>query len=164
MDRTEEHELKADTVRKNLDYLVRFAFFRTGDRASAEDIVHDAVVRFIEHRHPPVAAANMRAYLFRIVYNLCNERRESRGDMPLDAMDLPEETEEERLDCEEAERISSILDAIPCRQAEVIRMNVVDGMSFAEISRVMSVPVSTLKSRYRTGMDRLKTMYLKNRK
>lgn len=162
MEKNNEHELKADVVRKNLDYLVRFAFFRTGDRASAEDMVHDAIVRFLEHRQPPIAPENMRAYLFRIVCNLCNAYRKDRVEKALDTVDMPEETESDRLDCEEAERINALLDAIPEHQSDVIRMNVVDGLSFAEISRIISVPVSTLKSRYKTGMDRLKNMYLKN--
>ncbi len=156
-----ENEQKAQVVRENLDYLVRFAFFRTGHRELAEDLVHDAVVRFIEHRHPPVMPENMRAYLFRIVYNLCQESANgNRRCISIDEIDVTlDETEEERLDMEEAERINSILDAIPERQAEIVRMNVVDGLSFVESSRILSVPASTLKSRFKAGMDKLIQMY-----
>ena len=65
-------------------------------------------------------------------------------------------------DSDEVERINSILDALPERQAEVIRMNVIDELSFAEISRILSVPESTLKSRFKTGMNKLKDLYLKD--
>ncbi len=159
-----ENELKERVVRENLDYLVRFALFRIGNMSLAEDTVYDAIVKFIEHRHPPIAPENMRSYLFRIVYNLCQERCRvaSKYNVPLEQINEVSLTPEQQLDSDEVERINSILDALPERQAEVIRMNVIDELSFAEISRILSVPESTLKSRFKTGMNKLKDLYLKD--
>ena len=36
-------------IEANLDALVRFAYFRIGDRVEAEDIVYDAVLRLLEN-------------------------------------------------------------------------------------------------------------------
>ena len=36
-------------IETNLDALVRFAYFRTGDRVEAEDIVFEAVLRLLEN-------------------------------------------------------------------------------------------------------------------
>ena len=118
----------------------------------AEDTVYDAIVKFIEHRHPPIAPENMRSYLFRIVYNLCQERCRvaSKYNVPLEQINEVSLTPEQQLDSDEVERINSI------------RMNVIDELSFAEISRILSVPESTLKSRFKTGMNKLKDLYLKD--
>lgn len=159
-----ENELKERVVRENLDYLVRFALFRIGNMSLAEDTVYDAIVKFIEHRHSPIAPENMRSYLFRIVYNLCQERCRvaCKYNVSLEQINEVSLTPEQQLDSDEVERINSLLDALPERQAEVIRMNVIDELSFAEISRILSVPESTLKSRFKTGMNKLKDLYLKD--
>lgn len=39
-------------------------------------------------------------------------------------------------------------------------MNVVDGLSFVEISSILSIPQSTAKSRYKSGMDKLRNLYI----
>ena len=56
-----ENELKERVVRENLDYLVRFALFRIGNMSLAEDAVYDAIVKFIEHKHPPIAPEIVRS-------------------------------------------------------------------------------------------------------
>lgn len=37
-----------DVIEANLDALLRFAYFRVGDRVEAEDIVYEAVLRLLE--------------------------------------------------------------------------------------------------------------------
>lgn len=58
-------------IEENLDALVRFAYFRISDRAEAEDVVYEAVLRLLEKRE---MVNDARCYLFRIVYNLCQDR------------------------------------------------------------------------------------------
>ncbi len=41
---SDRNKILAKVVQDNLDYLVRFAFFRIGDKDEAEDIVSDAVL------------------------------------------------------------------------------------------------------------------------
>lgn len=165
MNNTNESSHMEQVVRDNLDYLVRFAFFRVQNKSVAEDIVYEAVARVMEHRHPPVRPENMRCYLFRTVYNLCQDSYRSirSTDIPIDGIDIADEDGEESLDIDEVERINSILDSLPGRQAEVIRMNVVDDLSFVEISRILAVPATTLKSRFKAGMDKIKELYFKNK-
>lgn len=57
---------------------------------------------------------------------------------------------------EDADRINTLLDSLPTREADIIRMNVIDNLSFVEISSILSIPQSTAKSRYKSGMDRLR--------
>ena len=146
-----------ELMRANLDALVRFARFRTGDRAEAEDIVYEAVLRLLEN-HNKVRDA--KCYLFRIVYNLCqNKFREKRNPtVSLELVDLPD-VEEEKLDLEEINRINRLLDGLPPNEAEIVRMNVVDEISFVEISQILNLPQSTAKSRFYSGMKKLREEY-----
>lgn len=146
-------------IEENLDYLVRFALFRVGDKEAAEDIVQEGALRLLEKANS-IKPSAARLYLFRIVYNLCQDyHKAKRENLSLNSIDTADE--EALLDEEEAKRINRMLETIPIREQEVIRMNVVDELSFAEISRILEVPVSTIKSRFRAGMSKLKTLYLK---
>lgn len=144
-------------IEANLDALTRFACFRTGDRAGAEDIVYEAVLRLLENREMVVDA---RCYLFRIVYNLCQDefRRKRLPTVPFDNIDLPDKSDE-RLDQEEIDRINRLLDDLPPTEAEIVRMNVVDELTFVEISHILNLPQSTAKSRFYSGMKKLRLKY-----
>lgn len=74
----------------------------------------------------------------------------------LDVADMIDEV----MDLEDADRINAILDSLPLREADIIRMNVIDGLSFVEISSILAIPQSTAKSRYKSGMDKLRKQYI----
>lgn len=160
---------KDGVVEENLDYLVRFALFRVGEKSLAEDIVHDAVVRFLDRCPRGLEAVRMRAYLFRIVYNLCMtaqvaDRRRSLREVSLDSVERAvADDDDDSLDEEEARRLNRMLDGLPEKEKEVVRMRAMDGLSFVEISEILSLPQSTLKSRYKSGLDRLRTLFCNNK-
>ena len=151
-------------VEENLDYLVSFAYFRLGNHVEAEDIVYDAVLRFLDKAPDDIKTECVRLYLFRIVHNLCHEktRTERKDWIPIDEIDVEDRTTD-ILDLEDADRINVCLDSLPQREADVIRMNVIDNLSFVEISGILSIPQSTAKSRYKSGMDKLRKLFIKNK-
>lgn len=153
-----------NVIEANLDYLVRFATLRIGNRYDAEDIVHEAVKKLLETNLRNINVNSLRMYLFRIVYNLCQDFFIShRAQLHLSDSDydIPD-TMDDSADHEEIERINRLLDNLPDREAEVVRMNVMDELSFVEISQILSIPASTAKSRFKSGMDKLKQQYFKN--
>lgn len=155
-----------DVIQNNLDYLVRFASVRVGSKSDAEDVVHEAVRRILETDLSKIRQDSIKMYLFRIVYNLCKDFYLTGGNVrPLSEIDddIPDSSKEDVLDLEEIERLNSILDNLPDKEAEIVRMSVIDELSFVEISQILSTPASTVKSRYKTGMEKLKNQYLKNK-
>ncbi len=155
------HKTISRIIEDNLDYLVRFAFYRLGNHDEAEDLVYDAVLKFLEKGTNNIKPESVRLYLFRIVHNLCQDyvRSGKRDIMHIEDYDI-ESTSYEILDLEDADRINACLDSLPSREADIIRMNVVDGLSFVEISSILSIPQSTAKSRYKSGMDKLRNLYI----
>lgn len=149
-----------DVIEANLDALVRFAYFCTGDRAEAEDIVYEAVLRLLENSDK---ANDAKCYLFRIVHNLCHDkfRKKQIPTIPFETVDMPDDAEN-RLDQEEIDRINRLLDCLPANEAEIVRMNVVDELSFAEIGRILNLPQSTAKSRFYSGMKKMRQKYFTN--
>lgn len=157
-------QIVGEVIESNLDYLVRFAALRIGNRYDAEDIVHEAVTKLLEADLGKIKANSLRMYLFRIVYNLCQDFFISTNPLrPLSVNDndIPDRGIEAEADRDEIERLNRMLDSLPQREAEVVRMNVMDELSFVEISQILSIPASTAKSRFKSGMNKLKQYFNK---
>ena len=159
---SDRNKILARVVQDNLDYLVRFAFFRIGDKDEAEDIVSDAVLKFLTKPPLSLKADKLKSYLFKIVYNLCMDYlRDDTQMVSMEAIAAIQEPVEETESCEqEFARLTSILSGLPEKEAEIIRMNVIDELTFAEIGVILDIPASTAKSRYKSGMDKLRRRYM----
>lgn len=153
-------------IEENLDRLIRFAFFRLGDVSKAEDAVQEAILRILDKPPSLLMPGKLKAYLYRTVYNLCQDSfRENLHytKIPIESIEEVESGNEDTLDMEEAERLYGLLRHIPEKESEVIRMNVIDELSFAEISRIMHLPQSTVKYRYKCGMKKMRELYSNNK-
>lgn len=152
-------EILEKLVEANQDYLFRFAYFRVGSREVAEDIVQNVFLKLIENCIDLSLMKSPRMYLFKMVSNRCidYQRRETINHVPLDEVKgLMDEDEEGVTLRQEYERIVALLDNIPFKQAEIIRMNTIDNLSFVEIGELLDLPVSTVKSRFVYGVDKVR--------
>jgi len=135
--------------------LLRYACYRLGNADDAEDAVQDVLLRMqsaVSRPERPVA------YLYRSLANLCASRMRGQrvGQVSLE--------EAKHLACEEPadfsqefQRISQLLAMIPDEQQEVIRLRFHCDKSFAEIADILGVPLATAKSRFRYGMEKLRS-------
>lgn len=57
---------------------------------------------------------------------------------------------------QEYRRINTLLHSIPVEQAEVIRMRIHGDRSFVEIADILEIPVTTVKSRFLYGIEKIK--------
>ena len=59
---------------------------------------------------------------------------------------------------EESIRISNALVQVPFEQREVVVLHLHGGMKFREIAKLQAVSTKTIQSRYRYGLEKLKTL------
>ena len=141
------------------DALLTYACYRLGNRSDAEDVLHDCYLRLHERFTDGQEGAklNIRNYVFRSLSNLCTDRLADRTrhlTVDLGQQDV-EETDTDNRESEYC-RITSVLDRIPEEQAEVIRLRMYGNRSFAEISNILQVPLSTAKSRFLYGIEKIR--------
>lgn len=139
--------------------LLTYACYRLGNRSDAEDVLHDCYLRLHERFTDGQEGAkmNIRNYVFRSLSNLCTDRLADRTrhlTVDLGQQDV-EETDTDNRESEYC-RITSVLDKIPEEQAEVIRLRMYGNRSFAEISNILQVPLSTAKSRFLYGIEKIR--------
>ena len=152
-------------VKANQDRLVRHAYFRLGNRQEAEDIVQEVMIRIYQEKENKQHIDRVTSYAFRMVFNACVDhlRKKTRNNFEqlnglnvLVAID-GSNRETEIIAKEEFHRINQLLNSIPAKQAEVLRLRIIDELSFIEIAEIMKVPVTTIKSRFSYGIIKLRT-------
>lgn len=138
----------------------RFAWHLTNDREATRDVVQDAwmaIVRGIKRLDDP---ALFRSWAYRIVSNKCadwlRQRIAQRG-LAQEPRVAPEPASREPDSSDEVEPLRRALRRLPDEQRAILSLHYLDGMSVAEIARVMDVPTGTVKSRLHHARNRLKT-------
>lgn len=147
----------------NQDALVNHAFFITGSTQDAEDIVQECFVKLYFQSPEFSEASKTKAYLYRMVNNAAIDLIRKRKHQIVDVGKLANLTDEQtngskqkHLMHNEFLRIVQLLDQIPGEQSEVIRMRTVSDLSFVEIARILDIPVTTVKSRFTYGINKLR--------
>lgn len=147
-----------------LDSLVKHAFFITGSIHDAEDIVQDTFLKFYHQSTALIEASKTKAYLYRMVYNasidLIRKRKQNHFVELNNKLILSDEqmngSKNKILLHSEFFRIKKLLKQIPVGQSEVIWMRTVSNLSFVEIAQILDIPATTVKSRFKYGIDKLR--------
>lgn len=151
-------EQLAEWIDKWQEQLFRYAFYRVGNRSDAEDVVQDAFLKIASTTTP---ISNPKAYLFRIVSNGCvDSLRQKSLLQPLQER-IPTTSYSEEMEAqEEFKRIERLLSRLPEQQSEVIRLHIHAGLKFTEIAEMLEEPVTTIKSRFASGIEKLKQRFI----
>ncbi len=146
------------------DQLFRFAFFRTGSFDDSQDIVQEVFIKLYHENDSLTTVINIKQYLYKSISNACIDYQRKRKNlkfMNLEQAVLPTDIHEKDvsdklIQTEEYTRLERLLNDLPNEQSEVIRLRVFDNLSFVEISSILEIPVTTIKSRFKYGIDKLK--------
>ena len=154
------------------DMLFNQAYRMMGEPQAAEDATQDAFIAAFRKLHT-YRGGSFRAWLLRIVTNLCYDelrRRKRRPTSPLEPLDQydeeiespqwltdpgenPEETTER---AELAEALQYCLDDLPPEFRSVVILVDIQGMDYAEASQAVGRPLGTVKSRLARARGRLR--------
>ena len=148
-------------------HLLRYACYRLGNPDDAQDAVQDTFL-LLHNRQQDAHGQPLsqpRHYLYRSLSNICTDRlrqHQTRQFIPLEQAahlcdEQPDDFEQE------FRKIATLLAAIPDEQAEVIRLRIHGDNSFTDIAAILELPVSTVKSRFQYGIEKIrKGIYAKS--
>ena len=130
-------------------------------RHDAEDVLQTVFVRIVSKRHRLAKARRLNAYVYRMARNeavrLIGRRKKGRTIEAVNESWLiaPEEKPEPN---DLAEELQTALARLPQPQREVIVMKIYRHKTFLEISGLLGLSQNTVASRYRYGMEKLRTL------
>ena len=148
-----------------LEPLYATALRLTRNRADAEDLVQDTVVKALRFSGRFERGTNLRAWLYTILHNTWRNRRRGRARDAVDvdserieraatgsggpaALDTPERILlRQSLDVE----LQAALNALPDAFREAVWLRDVDEFSYGEIAEMLGVPIGTVMSRISRG-------------
>jgi RNA polymerase sigma-70 factor (ECF subfamily) len=123
----------------------------TRDMTSAEDAVQTAVLGVLRRRRPP---RELRPYLYRAVHNAaCDFRRRHGGTEGIFV-----EEEAPAADPADTRLLNQCLGELPEEQRETVVLKAVVGLTFAEIADVHRKSINTVTSRYRRGIEKMRSL------
>ena len=147
---------------RHLDRLLTVAMHLLGNASDAEDAVQEVFASFVESLDTLTLRSSLRNFLAVCVANKSRDmlRRRNRPHAgPLGAappLDVPE-TLELVVHSEQANRLAEALARLPYEQREVITLHIHAGLTFRAMARALGVSLGTVQSRYRYGLNNLKT-------
>jgi RNA polymerase sigma-70 factor (ECF subfamily) len=143
-------------VLPHVNGLFRLAMWFERDRAEAEDLVQETMIRALESFHRFESGTNCRAWLATILRNVRSNRRRSRSRSPL--VDDPDDRIAQTIPFVPPvpqqltdEEILGALARIPASFQEVILLCDVEELSYKEIAAVLGIPLGTVMSRLHRG-------------
>lgn len=151
---------------KYRDYLLTLAMQLLNDAGAAEDAVQDVFVSLVRSREAFRVHGNLRSYLATCVVNRARDhlrRGRRRGPVRSLATDAPVESDtappDGRLLSNERSRlVARALARLPDEQREVIALHLNGQLKLREVAKLQNVPLTTVRGRYRHGINRLRSI------
>lgn len=145
-----------------------FCVYLTGSRDKADDLYQQTFLTAIEKGNLD-DSQNPKSYLIAIAVNLWKNQKKKyavrnkkaniiylEADNPEQLADRSESVEEQLIREEEKRLVRKLVDSLPDKLRIVILMFYMEDMSLLEISKVLHIPLGTVKSRIHQAKSRLK--------
>ncbi|MHC4474218.1 MAG: RNA polymerase sigma factor [Planctomycetota bacterium] len=145
------------------DYLLTIAAALVGDVNAAEDVVHDVFCSFIESRERIRLSGNLKSFLRTCVANRARDKMRS-AKMRAVGLDGTEsiaadmKPDQSAVLDEQSRKLTAALAQLPYDQREAIVLHLRGGMKFRRIAAARAVSINTIKSRYRYGLEKLRSI------
>lgn len=139
--------------------LYHYLYRLLGDRAQADDLFQETFLRVVRHAQDYEPTAKFTTWLFTIARNQCMDlfRRKKVRHAALGALREAAEAQGEGVAPRElGHRLAAVLAALAEEQREVFLMRELLDIPFKEIAQVTGVPESTVKSRMRYALEKLR--------
>ena len=145
--------------------LLRIAAGLLNQAHAAEDIVHDVFVSLAQSADKLKPGGNLKGYLATCVVNCVrnsNRAIQRQQEVSLEGTDsgAPDSDKPEQwiVRNEELDRLNSAMAQLPYAQREVVILHIQGGMKFRAIAESQKTSINTVQSRYRYGLDKLRSL------
>jgi len=151
---------------KYRDGLLKVAAALLNDRSGIEDVLHDVFVEFAQTTGRFRLRGSLKGYLAICVANRARDRNRATRSRKTTSLDEVKPSlahgigpEGMAITRELAEKLDTAMAELPDEQRETIVLHLQSKLRFREIARLQGISVNTAQSRYRYGLDKLRTRF-----
>lgn len=145
--------------------LLRIAAGLLNQTSAAEDVVHDVFVQLAQSPQSLRLQGNLRSFLATCVVNRVRNTNKSAQRRRAGSLDQAEAVacdspgpERWILDNERFAKLRNALAELPYEQREVVVLHLQGGAKFRDIAKSQGVSINTVQSRYRYGLEKLRSL------
>ncbi|WP_404299599.1 RNA polymerase sigma factor [Alicycliphilus denitrificans] len=139
--------------------LRRYARALTGDPWAADDLVQDTLERACRKWLLWRSGSDLRAWLFTLMHNLyLNQRRGLIALQTLDSEMLATLAGTDGVACDTAIDLDRCLQRLPAEQRAVLLLVTLEDMAYADVARILGIPVGTVMSRLSRARGRMREL------
>jgi len=134
------------------------------DRATGEDVVHDVFVSFVRFCPKLRLRTSLRSYLLSSVANRVRNLKRAKAQRTPPVDEVPDRSSDlhrpDRIavQAEQATLVEQAMRQLPYDQREAIVLHLQVTMTFKEIAISQNVSINTVQSRYRYGLQKLRSL------
>jgi len=150
---------------KYKDDLLRLAIALVNDVSLAEDVVNDSFVTFTRSLGELSLRGNLKSFLTTCIVNHArnvNRTRQRRSTVGLEKAGQVQSGSKgpgQSAICNEQYRqLSDAMTELPYGQREILILHLQNDATFRQIAGLLNISVNTVKSRYRYGLNKLRTL------
>jgi RNA polymerase sigma-70 factor (ECF subfamily) len=167
-----DREAFAELIEIYKDKIFQLAYRMVGNRQDAEDIAQETFLRVYANLHNYDDSYKFSTWIYRIATNLCIDRgRKKRPDFSLDEeiesgqgmdwysrLSSNDKTPEEKLVTQELqETVQDAISHLAPKYRSIMILRYIEDLSLQEISDVLKLPVTTIKTRIHRGREALRS-------
>jgi len=137
------------------DQMYALAFSILKNPADAEDAMQETFLKVLQRIDTYRENGNARAWLLSVTRNASIDiLRERKNTLSMDDPDIMEQPGE-KTDMAQRVMIGDALMALTQTDRQIVVLKAVSGMNFAEISRIVDLPLTTVQKRYQRARKKL---------
>jgi len=147
----------------NRDRLYRIAYAWSRNKALADDLVQETMIKALRHQSQLRDSAALEAWLFSILANCYRDYfRRQRPMDDVDELELMHDSTPESETCENeiVRKVRNAITRLPEGQRQVVTLVDLEGFSYVEVAQILSIPSGTVMSRLCRGRQALKELLL----
>ena len=145
--------------------LLRMASGLLNQGSIAEDVVHDVFITLAKSPERLKLNGNLKSYLKACIVNRVrniNKESQRKQAVSLDeTKPIVQDSDKQYgwiIHNEELDKLNNAMAQLPYDQREVVILHVQGGMKFKAIAKSQDVSINTVQSRYRYGMEKLRSL------
>lgn len=153
------NEAKEYIYRRFYGDVYRYCVYRCGNIHTGEDLAQEVFLRIFRYKDTAAPDKNLKSYVLRTACNVCNSYSAAAAPpLPLDDTLLPGDSVPPLSAEQEAVRCAVLkLDDI---SRQIVILYYFNGLRTPQISEILRLPLSTVKTRLRRARERLKQILI----